>query len=292
VLVTLVVLFLVTPRTETYDFTQVEIGGLATSYQLVYECFLGIVGAATARRFWQAAQAAGRGVLRTSILILAVGAALGVVYGTYMTAILSVRLATRNEFPAGTLRAFAAASDLLQVASAIIVAGMLMPHAATAWRKCRRLADYHALYPLWRSLAADAPAIVLAPLPGKLKMLADLEMLMIRRVAEIRDGILLMHRRVGTPQLALARDMLGDLGLAGSKLDAAVEACAIDLGLRMPHRPAAPAGGSPVLPVPGGTDLAQETAWLRTIAVSRRSPQVRQVTSQLAASAALTRRTP
>jgi hypothetical protein len=281
VLLTLVVLFFVTPRTETNDFNEAETGGLATAYLVVFEAYLAVVGMATAYRYWRAAQATQPGGLRRSILILTAGAAAGALYGTCEVVVLSVRW-SGHSFPGGTVQALTAVSALLEVAAILIIVGMLAPPAASARRRARWLADYLALYPLWKSMSSAVPGIVLPRRGGPLVFVTNPEMLMIRRVAEIRDGILLMHRRVGPETITQARALLLANGSVDAGLDAAVEATAVELGLRVPYR-AATAAGAQAAPVPGGSSLAEEVAWLRAVSAQRKTMTVQQAVSSLTA---------
>jgi hypothetical protein len=288
VLITMVVLFSLAPRAETTSFTRTQTASMVTAYLLVYQGFFGAASAVAARQFWQGARNALPGTLRQGIWLLTAGATLGAVYGLAEVVILTTR-ATGSEFPGGTDRALTVASRLVPLAAGLILASMLAPPAFHALRAARRLGTYRSLHPLWRSLTAEAPAIVLRPPSHRLGMPAGLEIRMIRRVAEIRDGILLMRRRVGPATLAQAREMLSGYGLRGTTLDAAAEACAVELGLHMPRNAApAPAVAVEATPAPGGSDLADEITWLRTVASARRSPAVQRVTGTLATTAAST----
>jgi membrane-associated phospholipid phosphatase len=279
VLAVMTVLFVLAPKRETNDFTFTETSGLATAYLIVYLTFFAACCGITALRFWRGARSTLPGVLRTGIWLLAAGAATGAVYAGIEITLVSLRAAGAS--PGTPSPALDAASGLVPLAAGLILASMLVPPASHLFLAAGRLRAYHSLRPLWRALTAEVPGLALR-LPSRHGLPAGLEIRMIRRVAEIRDGILLMRRRVGPAALASARAMLADRGLDGPDLDAAVEACAIGLGLRTPHGAPTPGPGARSVAAPGRSDLTGEVALLRAVQAQCGSPAVRQVVAALA----------
>lgn len=150
----------------------------------------------------------------------------------------------------------------------LVLIGAILP-ALVTW--LGRYRHYRRLGPLWRDLYRSDPAIALDPptLPDALAFVR-LRLRLYRRVIEIRDGLLAL-RPYRDPAIATAaRTRATTEGLVGQHLEAVVEAATIAAALR------AKTAGHPLapeldLPVTGGADLAEETAFLTLVADAYRT---------------------
>ena len=103
---------------------------------------------------------------------------------------------------------------------------------------------------------------------------------LICRAAEIRDAALALRSYVPPGIVAQSRRMLAAADLTGTALDAAAEACWLELAIRA-ARAGAPAR-EPAHVLPGGSTLREEVRWLRRVAAAMRSSPVQAVTAQFA----------
>jgi hypothetical protein len=155
--------------------------------------------------------------------------------------------------------------------TALITAGLTIPAwgprlaAATTW--VGRYRAYRRLHPLWLALYQASPHIALdVPATGKDPLwINDLDYRLVRRVVEIHDGRLALRPYLSAATARDARRRGEQTGLAGTALQAAVEAAVITDAIRAKNHQVEPADRYP-LDATGAADLASETAWLGLVA--------------------------
>jgi hypothetical protein len=271
------VLFGVMPRTETADFTLAMTSGLADAYQLVFYTYLGVAMSAAAVLFWRTSRLAPRGTVRWGFWLLAAGTSSGACYAAFQVVCLSLRVL--GSVSAEDIRTLIqSGGDIEDVAILLILAGLTVPAFGVAGQNARDIAALCALHGMWRDLAAAVPEVTAGSWRHVVSGSAGApRILLIRRIAEIRDAALALRCYVPPELVADARHRLSGYGLSGVALDAATEACWLHLAIR-----ALAAGtptGNPAHMLPGGQTLAEEVRWLRRVAVASRSRPVRTVTA-------------
>lgn len=279
-IVAMTVLFAVMPRTETADFTPTATGGLPAAYLLVFYAYLGAAMAGAAVLFWRASRLPLPGTVRWGFWLLAAGTSSGACYATFQAVCLILRV----------LGAVAAADarmlihsggDIEDIAILLILAGLSVPAFGVAGQNAHDLAALRALHDLWRDLATAVPEVTAGSWRDVVSGSAGApRILLIRRTAEIRDAALALRCYVPPDLVADARRRLSGNGLSGTALDAATEACWLNLAIG-----ALSAGGPAdkhAHVLPGGQTLTEEVRWLRQIAAARRAGPVQSVTAQAA----------
>jgi hypothetical protein len=274
------VLFAVMPRTETADFTPTVSGGLPAAYLLVFYSYLGAAMGGAAVLFWGASRLPPRGTVRWGFWLLAAGTSTGACYATFQAACLILRvLGAVGAADAQML--IHSGGDIEDIAILLILAGLSVPAFGVAGQNARDLAALRALRGLWRDLAAAVPEVTAGSWRNVVSGSAGApRILLIRRTAEIRDAALALRCYVQPGQVADARRRLSGEGLSGTALDAAAEACWLNLAIA-----AVTAGGpadKPAHVLPGGQTLSDEVRWLRQVAAARQAGPVQRVTAQAA----------
>jgi hypothetical protein len=165
--------------------------------------------------------------------------------------------------------------------SEAILARLPVPAFGAAWQAAIDLASLRALRNLWQDLVDAVPVVAAAQWErGGAGSVRDPRIRLIRRTAEIRDAALALRCYVPPDTAAESRRRLSALGLTGIALDAAAEACWLELAIRA-ARAGAPAEG-PAHVLPGGATLREEVRWLRQVAAAVHSDPVRAVAAELA----------
>jgi hypothetical protein len=290
-LVTMTGLFALAPvDDETIEFTtRYADAPLMPEYWLVFLAYLGLTGVEVARLSWRYARLSDRPALRLGLRLTAVGALFGLGYIAYEGSYVAMRRLGVGA-PPGDLQAVTQA--LLAGAAGLIVVGSTMPTwgprigLPRLWRWFGRYRAFLRLRPLWLALYRSSPEIALVPpTPWVVEALTvrDLDFRLYRRVIEVRDGRLMLRTYLDPRVQARARTLGRAAGLAGDRLDAAVEASSLASALRA-RRKLRPATSAQALGAPGGPDLDAEVAWL--VQVARcfvGSPLVRAVVAELEA---------
>jgi hypothetical protein len=212
--------------------------------------------------------------LRTGMLLLAAGSAVGYAYVVEKVAVLAVW------DPADAARVLpldAAAQD------AVLAVSLSLTAVGTAWeaisarrrqvvatlRLARSLRD---LAPLWRALTAAEPGVVLPTGPPGLgvvrpsRLARELRLRRVRRLTEIRDGVRHVRRYAGDDVGAATVRAAHAHGLTGTGAAAAAEAAWLTVALRAKAagRVLVAAGTAPDQGH-GGGDLGSEAAWLEEV---------------------------
>jgi hypothetical protein len=284
--VTLTVIFAAMSRPGSSDFIDHAVGQpLPTAYLVVFSVYFATAMATATVRFWQARGEAHR-MLRIGLTVLACGAALCAAYAGLRTGFLLTRLA--RPLPGGDDAWIAASDGLKNTGMLLIMAGCTLPAAELTARHCRYLRTLHQLRPLWATITATTPEIVLDR-PNRLHDLADprdLRMRVVRRVGEIHDAALLLRGWTDTdrPQ-AIAALRGADLGVLG--VEAASEAVLLRIALanRNAATPDSPAPSTNTYPLlSGGDDLDAELTWLCHVTHAYHHPAVIRASDALLAS--------
>jgi len=214
-----------------------------------------------------------RSWLRTGLITASVGAAIGLLYSLTRLADILAALSGIDISRWENVAEVGAGLGAL-----LVMIGLTLhwwgPRLSTPVQRGRRLVAYIRLRPLWSSfytldssiafddLRSSESGRVLGRMRSVLRVLADLEYHVARRVVEIRDGILTLRPYQDTEHAERVRAHFVGCGLIGDDLDAAVTAEQIHAALDAREattnhdRPSSPtAGNSPA-------DLDAELAWL------------------------------
>jgi len=229
--------------------------------------------------WWRFGRVATQGTVRTGLVIVAVGASVGLLY-------VAVRLATLVAWELGDETRGWVSFDVYGEAVTVTISGALLAWG-TSWETISARAALirewlwasravRDLDPLWRALVALYPHITLGEgrrrLPGRFGLL--------RHVVEIRDGILALSDSVDRDMAFAASSALANAeGAQDSHTDAAVVAVVLHVVSLDGNRQ--PGGGGADLPPGGGGDLASEVAWLRQVATEYRRPERRQLAARV-----------
>jgi hypothetical protein len=161
---------------------------------------------------------------------------------------------------------------LLAVAGAgLIIAGSLLPPLAARIRKVHRWATAYRqrrqLFPLWQLLYRAEPGIALDPPASALHdafRVRDAELLLYRRVIEIRDGRLALAAHLDPRLVAATRETANRAGLAAVDADATAEAAALrDAAEAKQSDSSDTRDGTITSPSPdNATTLSEEVDWL------------------------------
>ncbi len=165
--------------------------------------------------------------------------------------------------------------------SEAVLAGLSVPAFRVAWRAAIDLASLRALRGLRDDLVGAVPGVAADRWQrGVAGSVCDPRIRLIRRTAEIRDAALALRCYVPAGTVDESRRRLAALGLTGTALDAAAEACWLELAIRA-VRAGSPAA-QPAHVLPGGVTLQEEVRWLRQIATAVHSGHVLAVAAELA----------
>jgi hypothetical protein len=167
-----------------------------------------------------------------------------------------------------------------ELMACLVLAGLPVPASGAAWQAAD-LTSLGALRDMWLELVAAVPGVAAGPWQhGIAGAVRDPRIRLIRRTAEIRDAALALRCYVPPGTVSKSRRLLCARGLMGTALDAAAEACWLELAVRA-ARAGAPATESAHV-LPGGSTLHEEVRWLRRLAAAVSSPPVQAVTVELA----------
>lgn len=168
---------------------------------------------------------------------------------------------------------------LLAAAVLLTAAGVNGPIVMRTMRRARRAVaarrSLRQLYPLWRLVAGAVPHIALArggnaPAAGTL---GDAHLRAVRRVVEIRDGMLALAPYGSRGVLADAEHDASAAGLSGDDARATGEAAWLRAAAAA-KRAGRPPDAAARAPTGGGRDLEEEIAWLARVATAfRRTPE-------------------
>jgi hypothetical protein len=225
--------------------------------------------------WWRFGRVAPPGSVRTGLALVAIGSCAGWVY-------VAVRAVTLVVWELGVQTRWWVQFNWYGEAGTVLAAGSLLAWG-TSWEAISaqrsRLRQWVAasvalrdLRPLWRALTVAFPDITLrGGRPGRLGQFG-----LLRRVVEIRDGLLALSDTVDAELVEAATAAVGWSAETTTSAEAAAVVAtlihAVTLGQAVP---AGRAGAE--LPAGGGGDLAAEVAWLRQVTIEYRRPACRQL---------------
>ena len=184
-MITLITLFTQIPMpAEVDDFYKAYAGSsLATAYSVVVIGYLGVVMAVGTWLFWSYSRHAGAAWLRAGLRCLAAGTAVGMTYTVLRVGQMVTALLGRSQPVSSNM-----ISDIEWLAIALILIGNTIPAIGVAARALQDIRAIRAIRPLWTSLTAHVPDIVLEAQRGQGPRLR-----LHRMVIEIRDATLALE---------------------------------------------------------------------------------------------------
>ncbi len=183
------------------------------------------------------------------------------------------RILGRHGFSSG-------AEQEAELMACLILTGLPVPTFGVTWQAAIDLASLRSLQGLWRDLGGAVPGVAAGHWKrGIVGSVLAPRIRLIRRTAEIRDAALALRCYVPADTAAESRRRLSARGLTGTALDAAAEACWLELAIRAARAGAPAAESAHVLP--GGVTLQEEVRWLRQVAAAVHSGHVRAVAAEL-----------
>lgn len=257
------------------------------AYLLLYLFVFTVTLVEIARLCRRYAHAGGRVWLRRGLLITAIGAVIGVGYTvTHMAQVIGAEAGANLT----SLRVLARLCASL--GAILVMVGLTIPSwgaslaQTLAYHRRRRV--YKRLHPLWAALSTVAPRLTPDPPmtpqtgPGPRRR-SDVDLLLARRVVEIRDGSLAVRAWRDPHAVEAARRQYEQRGLRGDDLAAAVEATWLAVALAAKANGEPPARAGETLPHaanavwPGSAEattesLDEEAAWLARVAVAFAHP--------------------
>ncbi|MET0136358.1 MAG: MAB_1171c family putative transporter [Kibdelosporangium sp.] len=228
-------------------------------YWLVFLVALTPAFVNTIRLGWRYSALSGSGSNKLGLRLIAAGAVSSFAYHIHKALFLAAR---RFDVYYPTDLGSVLDQLLPPVAAGLVILGATLP-----WWLSRltKYVTYQRLRPLWLALYEANPGIALVPpRPMLLDLLLprDLDLRLYRRVIEIRDGRLVLQPYLDPKVGAAARMRAAAAGVTGQKLDAIAEAATLDDALTRSAR----VGTACSDVVPGGRDLASDTAFLNEVA--------------------------
>lgn len=266
-IVAMVGLFLAVPGRrpgDDYFITEHAGNAVATCYQLVFVAYVALAMVIATVLFARSAGVA-QGGLRTSLVLMAVGSAIGIGYTILRTSYL---IATQLEqpFPGGD-SAFESASKWLKIVTiAMVCAGTSYPAYAAAARARRQWTALRALEPLWVLATTPVPQVVLLDTneqPNRFDP-RDTDFRLHRRIIEIRDAALVLRDTApnGLWHAALAEAEAS--GLSGDEAEIAAEAMWWSTVARR-ATDGEPGGGDETYRAHPADHTDEEVAWLTQV---------------------------
>ena len=153
------------------------------------------------------------------------------------------------------------------------------------WRWAERYRACRQLYPLWRDLCRAFPDLALVSPPSAVAdalALRDVDLRLVRRMVEIRDGRLALRAYLPAGTVAGVRSACEAAGLTPVATQATVEAASLAVALRQRSQGEVAQAPDLLPATPGGTDLDQEVAYLVRVAQAyTSSPVVRAYRTQV-----------
>ena len=276
-MVAMTALFFSIDRRETFNFAELESGdGLAaTAYLLTFEIYLGIAMGIASNLFWRASHKKPNGLLRTGMLVLASGTALGVFYAALRSAYLIVRFAGSHS-PGGDQPMVSASDTVQALAILLIIIGTSIPPVSAGLKALRDYRALHTLRPLWKDLTEQVPTIVLGAPPTRAQdwmAIRDLRQRLLRRTIEIRDATLMLRGLVDESDQESVRTRLISRGLTGDQLEAGCEAAWIRSAVAAKKQERSAARQSATLRPRSSTALDDAVRWLPLVAGFYRNPE-------------------
>lgn len=278
------VFFALAPRepAPTPDLLTAEAGALpVAAYAAVFLGYLSATLAVASRMFWRYARQASEGregSLRAGLLLVTAGGVVGLAYTVWRAVTVLGQAAGVQALRVNPLGVVP--TGLLVGAFVLILGGTATPAAGRVVGRYRSL---RRLYPLWRVLCEVAPHVALSSPTRRVAdvvTVRDGPLRLYRRVIEIRDGMLALRGYASHEAYAAARARAEQAGLRGAALEAAAQACHLELARR------AKAGAGrraydAVLFSGETSGFDEEVRWLARLARAYQSPLVQRLADDL-----------
>lgn len=271
----MVVLFAVIPRRhDRPDFGGWRGGDLAVvGYQMLFQTCVGIGLCAALPFLARQRRSARPGPLRTALLLMWLGVAIGIVYVvSRMWTVLKQGLGLTTPIDGAVYNV--GTGLLLQLTLLLVAVSAAIRLTYRCANYLRRHVAYYRLRGLWTTLTRAVPGTVLSPPPHPLVAFfafRSMELLLYRRTVEIRDAQLELINRVPEETREAARTTLLEHGLDD---DLALDACVLDIALGLSTDPA-PAPNHGALSWSKAASLDGEVAILLDLSALLRNPAVK-----------------
>ncbi|MET0233296.1 MAG: MAB_1171c family putative transporter [Kibdelosporangium sp.] len=234
-------------------------------YWLLMEAYLGTALYMGAMLIWRVSKSSPTNALRISLWIMVAGVALNVLFAIYKSAYILLHVAG-----ADLPKIVATISNyMLSTSNLLTVIGVSLPALTAARSLLRARRSLHALAPLWQTMRATFPDMILyvsAKLPTADGILATARLRLYRRLIEIRDGMLELRGYIPAAVHSDALGYLAEKGIEGDEAAVLAEACWIEVALRRVRAGDKPGGNPPAgSSIEGGENEEEEARWLSRV---------------------------
>lgn len=275
-IIAMVGLFLAIPGRrpgDDYFITEHAGNGVATLYQLVFVGYVALAMVIATVLFGRSAKQA-HGALRTSLVLMAVGSAVGIAYAILRTLYL-IASQLGHSFPGGDA-GFESASKWLKIVNIVLVsAGTSYPAYTAATRARRQWIALGALEPLWTLVTAAVPHVVLvgaSEQPSRFD-LRDTDFRLHRRVIEIRDAAMTLRDSAPDGLWQSAVSAANAAGLSSGEAEIAAEAMWLTVAADRSKEPSQ--GGDTTYRAHPAEHTDDEVDWLTHVSAWLGQPAVR-----------------
>ncbi len=240
-----------------------DLSGTAILYWTVLQGYLSATLILATVTLWRIGTASTAGPLPLGLRVVGLGTLINAVHAVLKAFCILAHAAGVDvppEAAARTLDAFLALSAIL------VVAGCAVPVTTLVWTIIQVHRTRESLSALWWLMRGLFPEIVLPCQYGShrhLVSLAEIQLLLYRRIIEIRDGMLQLRAFIPADAADDAARFLRRCAVPASDYPALVEACRIELGIRRMR--AGAVAGAGVQLVDGGTSIEEEADWLSRV---------------------------
>ncbi|MBT2387707.1 MAB_1171c family putative transporter [Streptomyces sp. ISL-11] len=173
-------------------------------------------------------------------------------------------------------------SPVTGVEAAFMALGVALPVGAQLRAHLADRRSYRGLDPLWQDLTATTPDVVLRPGNRLGAVAVPLQLLLYRRVIEIRDAMIVLRNYVPPATLDVVRRHVSERSVPEELVEAHMTACWLAAALHARGAGQEPRAQTADLGGPGAEDLAEEIGGLLRVASAYRSPTVRAYRASLA----------
>jgi hypothetical protein len=257
------------PAESTIRFTSRYGGSTSVAlYLLAFLLYLAFALVDVARRCQRYAGVA-TPPLATGLRLIAVGCVFGLAYAVakaVAVAALALGASVPTELEATVARVAAILAGLLVLVGSMLPAGVRACGSVRRW--CDAYVTHRRLFRLWHAMVEVSPEVALLPVraaAADARRLRNMEMLLYRRVIEIRDGRLALRPHLDARVGAAARHAAQTAGLDWRDSEAAAESAMLRAAVEAARagRPAQGPGAGPGL---ASGSLPEELEWLLQVA--------------------------
>lgn len=258
---------------DDYFITEHAGNGVATLYQLVFVGYVALAMVIATVLFGRSARRAD-GALRTSLMLMAVGSAVGIGY-TVLRTLYLVASQLGHAFPGGDA-GFESASKWLKIVNLILVsAGTSFPAYTAVVRARRQWVALGALEPLWALATSAVPHVVLVGAADQPRRFdpRDTDFRLHRRVIEIRDAAMTLRDSAPDGLWESALSAAHAAGLSSGEAEVAAEAMWVTVAAE--RSDAGGQGGDTTYRAHPAEHTDDEVAWLTEVSAWLDQPAVR-----------------